>query len=258
MSSTLRQPFSLKQRSHEQEWLDRNDTDPKELAAVLRDLARFNTAFLGHLPILRWLSGALKPTTAGSIPTILDVGCGYGDLLRAIRKWSRKQGLNLTLIGVDLNPQTIRVAQDATDQADDIHFEVMDVFKMPLDRTFDFIVSSLVAHHFSDETLRDFLSLMERHSDQAWLIYDLQRHRFLHEFLGLAGWLARLHPMVVKDGQISVRRALSRIEWMDQISAAGFEHSDIDIRWFLFRYVIARRKVRPSPAGLVRDRRRAF
>jgi SAM-dependent methyltransferase len=245
MSEPARQRLDFRRRSHEQEWLDRDDIDPAELRTVLHDLARFNTAFFGHRPILRWLGRIRGRTTSGSASTILDIGCGYGDLLRAIRRWANKRNLKPALLGVDLNPETIRIARDATDQADEIDFAVMDVFDLPPGRTFDIIVSSLVTHHLSDERLRDFLVLLERASTQGWLIYDLQRHRFLYEVIGAASRLARLHPMVTKDGQISVMRSLTRKEWIDRIAAAGIELSDVKIRWFLFRFVIERRKALP-------------
>lgn len=245
MSEPARQRLDFRQRSHEHEWLDRDDIDPAELKAVLRDLARFNTAFFGHRPILTWLGRNLDPESSGPAPTILDIGCGYGDLLRAIRHWSNKRNLKPTLLGVDLNPETIRVARDVTDPADQIDFTVMDVFDLPPGRRFDIIVSSLVAHHLSDEKLRDFLVLLERASNQGWLIYDLQRHRLLYEIIGAASRLARLHPMVTNDGQISVMRSLTRKEWTDRIAAAGIELSNVKIRWFLFRFVIERWKALP-------------
>jgi SAM-dependent methyltransferase len=248
MSEPARQRLDFRRRSHEQEWLDRDDIDPAELRAVLRDLARFNTAFFGHSPILKWLGRVLGRERNCSGPTILDVGCGYGDLLRAIRRWSNKRNLKPTLLGVDLNPETIRIAREVTDQDDQIEFAVMDVFDLPPGRRFDLIVSSLVAHHLSDEKLRDFLVLLERASTQGWLIYDLQRHRLLYEVIGAASRLARLHPMVTKDGQISVMRSLTRKEWTDRIAAAGIELSDVKIRRFLFRFVIERWKAFPPGA----------
>ena len=245
MSKPARQRLDFKNRSHQQEWLDRDDIDPHELKAVLHDLARFNTAFFGHRPILRWLGRILGRKTTGSAPTILDVGCGYGDLLRAIRRWANKRNLKPALFGVDLNPETIRIVREATDRADQIDFAVMDVFDLPPGRRFDIIVSSLVGHHLSDEKLRDFLILLERSSNRGWLIYDLQRSRLLYIFLGVASRLAGLHPMVTNDGQISVLRSLTRKEWTNRLAAAGIELSNVKIRWFLFRFVIERRKALP-------------
>jgi SAM-dependent methyltransferase len=172
--------------------------------------------------------------------TIVDVGCGYGDLLRAVRRWSRRRTPELNLIGVDLNPETIRIARAATEAADRIDFRVMNIFELKSIEPVDFIVSSLVAHHLSDCDITEFLRLMERTAQRGWAICDLQRHRLLYHFIGVTGNLARLHPMVVRDGQISVTRSLTRNEWKERIAAAGFLPSDVSIRWFLFRFLIER------------------
>jgi hypothetical protein len=169
-------------------------------------------------------------------------------LLRAIKQWSDKRNLRPALLGVDLNPETIRIVQEATDQVDQIDFAVMDIFSLPPERTFDIVVTSLVAHHLSDDKLRDFLVLLERASIQGWLIYDLQRQPILYAIIGLASRLARLHPVVRKDSQISVTRLLTRKEWTDLIAAAGIASSDVKIRWFWFRFVIERRKTFPPGA----------
>jgi len=106
-------PRSLSRRSVESEWLDDADVNPADLKLVLRDLARFNGAMLGHWPVIAWLRRALRDAPKDRPLTIVDVGCGYGDLLRAIRRWSRKRGLAVRLIGVDLNHETIAIARDA-------------------------------------------------------------------------------------------------------------------------------------------------
>jgi SAM-dependent methyltransferase len=240
MAGMLHSPIDLKHRRDEAEWLDRTDIDPAELERVLRDLASFNGTFLAHYPLLRWLSRATRGAPKRVPLTIVDVGCGYGDLLRAVRHWSRRRYLELNLIGVDLNPETIRIARAATDAADRIDFRVMNIFELDSIEPVDFIVSSLVAHHLSDREITEFLRLMENTARRGWAICDLQRHRFLYHFIGLTGSLARLHPMVVRDGQISVTRSLIRREWQERIAAAGILPADVTIRWFLFRFLIGR------------------
>src|ERR1700679_374482 len=114
----------LSRRSAEAEWLDDADASPEQLALVLRDLARFNGAMLGHWPVIAWLRRATKNAPKEKPLTLVDVGCGYGDLLRTIRRWARKRGLTIRLIGLDLSRETIRVAQTVTDHADEIDYSV--------------------------------------------------------------------------------------------------------------------------------------
>jgi hypothetical protein len=60
LASTKEASHNLSRRSAESEWLDGADASPEELALVLRDLARFNGAMLGHWPVIDWLRRATK------------------------------------------------------------------------------------------------------------------------------------------------------------------------------------------------------
>jgi SAM-dependent methyltransferase len=238
--STKEAPRDLSRRSTESEWLDGADASPEELALVLRDLARFNGAMLGHRPVIDWLRGATKDARKEKALTLVDVGCGYGDLLRAIRRWARKRDLTIRLIGLDLNRETIRIAQTVTDDADEIDYCVMDVFDFAPPVPIDFVVSSLVTHHMSDDLIVKFLRWMEKTAREGWLIYDLQRHSVPYYFIGLIGKLTRLHPMVIHDGRISVARSLTRTEWFARAGEAGLSRDAVRLRWFLFRFAIGR------------------
>jgi SAM-dependent methyltransferase len=232
--------LDLEHRRDEAEWLDSADLNPADLERVLRDLANFNQIFLGHYPLLRWLGKAVRAARNGAPLTLVDVGCGYGDLLRAIRHWSRRRKFDLNLIGVDLNPETIRIARAATDPADRIDFQAVNIFELASAMPIDLMVSSLVTHHFSDQEITEFLRLMERTARRGWAICDLQRNRFLYHFIGLASRIARFHPMITHDGQISVARSLTRVEWEQRLAEAGISSVDAPIRWFLFRFLIGR------------------
>jgi len=240
LASAPKASLDLSRRSSASEWLDDADLHPAELASVLRDLARFNGAMLGHRPIISWLRRATEASSRHRPLTLVDVGCGYGDLLRAIRRWARKRGLAVRLIGVDLSRETIRVAQSVTDHADGIEYQAADIFDFRAAAPVDFIVSSLLAHHMSDDMIVKFLRWMESTARQGWLIYDLQRHAVPYYFIGLMGKLTRLHPMVIHDGRISVTRSLTRAEWNERLDAAGIARDAVALRWFLFRFAIGR------------------
>lgn len=227
-------------RSSEPEWLDDADPHPAELALVLRDLARFNGAMLGHRPIISWLRRATATSSQEQPLTLVDVGCGYGDLLRAIRRWSSERGLDVRLIGLDLSRETIRIAKSVTEEADAIEYQVADVFGFRPPMPVDFVVSSLLTHHMPDDMIVTFLRWMEATARKGWLIYDLQRHAVPYYFIGLMGRLTRLHPMVIHDGRISVARSLTRAEWNGRLDAAGIARDAVALRWFLFRFAIGR------------------
>jgi 2-polyprenyl-3-methyl-5-hydroxy-6-metoxy-1,4-benzoquinol methylase len=239
-SSARWSSLDLTHRRDETEWLDGAELNAADLERVLRDLATFNQMFLGHYPVLRWLDQAVRAAGNGGPLTLVDVGCGYGDLLRAIRRWSRRRNLDFNLLGIDLNPETIRIARAATDVADRIDYQSVNVFELASTTPIDLMVSSLVTHHLSDHEITEFLRLMEKTARRGWAVCDLQRSRFLYHFIGLSSRLARFHPMITHDGQLSVARSLTRAEWQQRIAGAGISSADASIRWFFFRFLIGR------------------
>jgi SAM-dependent methyltransferase len=240
LARTASAPLDLSRRSHQAEWLDDAELQPDELARVLRDLARFNGAMFGHRPVIAFLLRAAARAGQGRPLTVLDVGCGYGDLLRAVRRAFDRRGLPIRLIGLDLSRETVRIAQEATDVGDNIAYHAGDVFAFRPPEPVDVVVSSLLTHHMSDDMIAAFLRFMEQTARRGWLIYDLQRHIVPYAFIGLIGKLTRLHPMVIHDGRISVARSLTRAEWNERLAAAGIARDAVKLRWFLFRFVIER------------------
>jgi 2-polyprenyl-3-methyl-5-hydroxy-6-metoxy-1,4-benzoquinol methylase len=231
--------FDRARRSAQTEVLD-GQVDTNELTKILPDLARFNGAMMGHWPVIQWLNRAARNVPKDQPLTLVDVGCGYGDLLRAVRRWASKHRRPMRLVGIDLSSQVIEVARHGTDVADDIDFRVANIFEFKPDGPIDLVTTSLVTHHLSDAMIVRFLRWMEASALRGWVIYDLQRSIIPYYFIALAGTLMRLHPVVTYDGRISVARSLTRAEWKHAITEAGIPDDSVDLRWFMFRFVIGR------------------
>ncbi|MBW3560758.1 MAG: hypothetical protein KY449_13555, partial [Proteobacteria bacterium] len=84
----MKRDFS--RRSGETELMDAEDVDYTTFRDCLRDLAKVNVVTLGHRPTLAFLEALRRKGRfkRGEAVRILDVGCGYGDLLRAVDRWA--------------------------------------------------------------------------------------------------------------------------------------------------------------------------
>ena len=226
---------SLAARVREDEQMDDASLAPHEYAAILNDLERVNFWTFAARPTLDFLSRATKGMTGFSL---LDVGFGQGDMLRRIARWARKKGLKARLVGVDLNEKSESVARSAAPADLAIDYRTGDYRDQG---RFDFIVSSLVAHHMSDDQLLDFLRFMEGESRRGWLVNDL--HRRLFPYLGFP-ILARLlgtHRIVREDGQLSIARSFRPAEWRSILAEAGIPEGAARIRrYFPFRLCVER------------------
>lgn len=206
-------------------------------AAVLRDLARVNTITMARRPTLAFLDRAIGKRDTISV---LDIGFGDGDMLRAMARWARKRGVTARLFGVDLNPRSEAIARAKTAPHDRIEYRTGDYAGLA-GQGFDCIVSSLVAHHMTHDQLVAYLRFSEAESRLGWFVNDLHRHGFAYRGYPLLARLARWHDIVRHDGQLSIARSYRPQEWKPILAEAGVSAARVE-RVFPFRLCVERLK----------------
>ena len=206
----------LQQRATAEELMDADDLSAETYAAVVGDLARVNVVTLAARPTL----DLLRRGTAGIRRfRLLDIGFGDGDMLRRIARWAAPRGLEAELVGIDLNPRSAPAAQAHPPGTLPIRYETGDYAGLA-GESWDFIVSSLVAHHMTHAQLIAFLRFMDAEARRGWLINDLHRHRVAHWGFPLLARIAGWHPIVRHDGTLSVARAFRPAEWSPILAEA--------------------------------------
>lgn len=234
---------SFADRSGEAEMMDADGVSPADFAACLRDLAAVNTVTRARPPTLRWLADATVTMTAGDDFTLLDVGYGEGDMLRAIHGWATARGLRPRLIGVDLNRSSEPAARAATDPELGIDFRTGDVFAFAPDEPVDFVVSSLVTHHLSNDQLVRFLIWMEAKARRGWFVNDLRRHWIAYYGFKALAAVARWHRFVRHDGPVSVARSFVADDWERALAVAAIPEGATTVaNVFPFRLCVGRLK----------------
>jgi SAM-dependent methyltransferase len=217
--------------------MDADDLHPAVYAEVLADLAKVNVVTLAARPTLAFLRRVTRP---GRRYRLLDVGFGDGDMLRHIAAFASRSGIDLELVGVDLNPRSEAAARAHTPPELGIRWVTGDYNDLA-DESWDVIVSSLVAHHMTHAQLLTFLRFMERHAQQGWLINDLHRHGFAHAGFPLLARIFGWHPMVRHDGTLSIARSYRPDEWPPILAEAGIDCAEVK-RHFPFRLCVERRR----------------
>ena len=225
---------SLRTRALEEEQMDDPALPPEDYDQVLADLGRVNRWTFAARPTLSFLK---RGTRGMKRFRLLDVGFGEGGMLRLIAKWAKRAGIEAELTGVDLNPKSEAAARAATPADLTIDWRTGDYRHLG---RFDFVISSLVAHHMTPEELRIFLRWMETNTECGWLVNDLHRHRFAYSGYPLLAQLLRVHRIVREDGQLSIARAFRPREWPAILKEAGVADVARVKRFFPFRLCVER------------------
>lgn len=182
----------------------------EDLRDCLHDIAAVNKLTFAYRPTLDFLA-SIKPLAHPL--HIVDVGCGYGDALRRIHRWARERNLPVLLTGIDLNPDAIRAAREATHPTTGITFVAGNAYSYEPPVPIDLIVSSLLTHHLLDREIVDFLHWMERTAQLGWFINDLHREPVPYRLFKLLTRFTTWHPFVKHDGPVSILRSFQPSDW---------------------------------------------
>ena len=196
----------FEKRSNKLERIDTGDYTSEEYATFLREIAFINR-YIGDGRALK--KSLLAEISKKDLPefSVLDVGCGSGELLRMIAEFAESSNRRANLVGIDLNP-----ISSATTQSESRGFPWIssirgDAFKLPFaDAAFDYAISSLFFHHLTDEQIPIVLKEMSRISRRGIFVIDLHRDAVPYVLYKLFCFAFRISPLVRQDGLLSIKK----------------------------------------------------
>lgn len=236
--------IDFSERSKLDELMDTEPVGFEEFRACLFDLARVNRLTFAYRPTLAFLDRLVTMGRPLGRPIeVIDVGSGYGDMLRQIDAWALRRNVAVALTGVDLNPWSRRAAAEATPAGRKITWVTADAFSYDPPGGIDVIMSSLFTHHLPDLQVARFLGLMEAKTRLGWFVNDLHRHPLPYHSFRYFAKVARFHRFVQHDGPVSIARAFATSDWRRLVAEAGIDTAAVEIRWRIpFRLTVGRLK----------------
>lgn len=194
------------------ELMDRPDCDLEALRRTYAHFDRVNRMLSAWSWVYRkWIRPAL---VEGSC-TVLDVGCGGGDVPRYLMERAERDGLasRLAITGIDPDERAIAFAREMVGGGGtSIQFRAAHTRDLvSAGETFDFVISNHVLHHLTDQEVQ---SLAE---DSAALATKAAIHNDIHrDDLAYAGFSVFSLPFrrsfIRPDGLTSIRRSFTRAE----------------------------------------------
>lgn len=228
----------LSVRSLEPEWMDTKPVTLETFRHCLQDLCWLNQLSFGYRPTISWLHDEIRHRDLHAF-RLLDVGFGYGDMLRKIDRYCDQYALDAELVGVDLHPYAKQVAETMA-PSKRIRYVTQNVFDYAEPGVFDFIISSLFTHHLDDDALPTFLQWKCDTARLGWFSNDIHRHWVPYYALKYFVRMARLNALVQNDAPVSVARAFRRRDWQHLMAQVNCRRGAVRIAWYVpFRFGVA-------------------
>jgi ubiquinone/menaquinone biosynthesis C-methylase UbiE len=228
----------FQKRSLKLERIDTGDYTPEEYDRFLHDIRLVNR-FAGD-------SRALKNSLLHDISrenlrefSVLDVGAGSGELLRVTAKFARRQNRKAKLCGLELNARSAESILEESKDFGEIKSIRGTALDLPFaDKSFDYVISSLFTHHFTDANIIEILREMSRVARRKIFVIDLHRHQTAYLFYQVFCAAFRISRLVVEDGSLSILRSFTPEELRVLGETAKLKSLSVE-RHFPFRLVLS-------------------
>lgn len=227
-------------RTNLPEIMDDFDMEGDILRDALDKIAKINQMLGGNKLTLEGVKEILSKSPTETRITIVDVGCGNGDMLRALADYVESNNLEFDLIGIDANKFTIDYAKELSISYPNIKYRCEDIFHEDFATLqYDIVLCTLTLHHFKDDEIIRLLKVFNDNARFGIVINDLQRSSVSYRLFQALCFVFRLNDMSREDGLVSILRGFRKSELEQFSKQLDFRNYHIKWKWaFRYQWVI--------------------
>lgn len=239
----------LSRRAVEPELMDDAKAGGEELAVAHRDLGRLNRIFSASGPILYGVERIWRQAGCPAELSVLDIGCGMGDVNRALLGWADRRGVRLRLTLSDITEEACAEAARFFAEEPRVSVVRQDLYKLPAGCA-DIVTASQMLHHMAPDDVPAAALALRRASRLGAVIGDIHRHPIAWLAVWAVTRAVSRNPYIRHDGPLSVAKGFRSEDWRQLRSTPGLEALQASWRP-LFRYAVI---IPKEPPG-AKDRR---
>jgi 2-polyprenyl-3-methyl-5-hydroxy-6-metoxy-1,4-benzoquinol methylase len=234
--------LKTKYRTDKPEIMDDFAMEGEVLREALDKIAKINQLLGGNKLTLLGVKSLIYKVPKTAVITIVDVGCGNGDMLRNLADYGLKNNLNFKLIGIDANNFTINHALKLSENYSNISYRCEDIFdKAFSELKYDIVLCTLTLHHFKESEIFDIMNVFHTNAAFGVVVNDLQRSSLAYRLFQSLCLVFKLNAMSREDGLISILRGFKKKELIDFSEKLNFSNYTIKWKWaFRYQWIISK------------------
>ncbi|MHA7175719.1 class I SAM-dependent methyltransferase [Arthrobacter sp. Sr24] len=195
---------------HAIEEMDKADCD---LATLERTYAQFP---LINSVVARWhgvYRQRIRPLLSSTRSnTLLDIGCGGGDIPAALAKWAARDHLSLTITAIDPDPRAITYARTHF-AGSGVQFRQAHSTELVSEgAVFDVVISNHMLHHLTPSELKLLLADSAALAEYLVVHSDIARSRLGYALFAVGTLPLIKGSFIRRDGLTSIRRSYTPAE----------------------------------------------
>lgn len=234
--------LNTKYRTDQAEIMDDFEMEGEVLREALDKIAKINQLLGGNKLTLIGVKALIADVPNNTEITIVDVGCGNGDMLRSLADYAVKNNLKFNLIGIDANNFTSNHAIKLSENYPNISYRCEDIFDKPFrELKYDIVLCTLTLHHFKETEILDIMNVFHTNASRGIVINDLQRSSLAYRLFQSLCFVFQLNAMSREDGLISILRGFKKYDLIDFSKKLNFSNYSIKWKWaFRYQWIISK------------------
>lgn len=205
-------PLFLKERHVDLvEFMDQSDCNQTLLFNTYQQFSTINRLISGWKRIYKRF---IRPvfTDKTTEYSILDIGCGGGDILHWLDELSNDDGFRVNLTGIEPDKRAIDYLSKRN-HPDNFHFLQSTSNELAeKNYTFDIVISNHLMHHLNQSDLLDVCNHAENLASKKIIFSDIERSDIGYALFRIFATPFFRNSFIVPDGLTSIKRSFRKPE----------------------------------------------
>jgi len=223
-------PLFLSDREPElREKMDEADCDLTTLRNTYEQFGIINRLLGGWNKIYKTRIRPVLKKDAGT-PSVLDIGCGGGDIIRALTKMTKDDGLAVSFTGIDPDLRAINYSREMNLNPYSNFYAKTSGELVETNSRYTVVISNHLMHHLSNKDLLKICSDAEQLSTRLILFNDIERSDIGYGVFRFIAPLLFKDSFIAGDGALSIRRSYRADELKEKLPGGWTVHTQFPYR----------------------------
>ena len=210
----------MKNLSVQIEKLDDVSLHGEPLHKALKSLSWINKWFGNHSAFIK----AIHPVyiEKEKPQSIIDLGCGGGDLILAVAKSLQRRKNKFTITGIDGNANSLSFTKQKCTGFSKINFVYAEILSDEFNiKPCDILIGSHFVYHFSEKRLINFLKKSLPIISTAIIFSKLNRKPIALPLFKFSSFLVPTSKLAKANDMLDIKRLFIKKEWLSILHLAG-------------------------------------
>ena len=205
-------PIFLSSRDTQiREKMDNPDCDIDLLKNTYRQFSTINKLLGGWRGIYRRFIKPMGRSSDRPI-SILDIGCGGGDIVKYLSELSGHDNLDVTFTGIDPDHRAIEFARNTCSQKNIQFRQISSSQLVEQGESYDIVISNHLLHHLQHEQLLNLCRDAEQLCQKLVLFNDIERSDLGYAAFRTISPMLFRNSFISEDGITSIKRSFTKDE----------------------------------------------